>query len=207
MTTGKNSYKEEHKMAGKQKVFDGSGTRQIMTESIVTVIGENTFTGIQGLVMATDSDGEPEDGLVAVFFDRHVDSFHFNQAVRYLWDGEKPTPEKYHTCPRVVHFLPEELRVESEYSIETRAKQLFRNMFHSTAQLNFPLVPNTHLCQLKDCINGALASKKSLLNCWGTVHEVYTCGECHERCHGAYMDIFEVKEPLPGAPCKKTAHC
>jgi hypothetical protein len=142
-------------------------------------------------------------GPIAVFFDRECKSHHFNDYCDSKWDEKPPTPANYKNHPRIKVFRPEELRVEKEFAMATLAKRTFGGENYNVLYtLNFPLIPNTHPCQLKNCRTGKLATHVTFMNAWGTVETCYTCRECHDEWNAARVDTVNLKNPLPGAPAR-----
>jgi len=166
--------------------------------SIVTIIGDNGFVGNQGVVMDMTSDFEPEDGLIAVFFDTEVSDYHFVGSRKFV----HPTPDNYKECPRIICFEKEEVEVVEEFSLEVRAKRLYPMGFWISRSWKFPLIPSSHACQFGDCKSDLLATEKTLVNIWGTIFEVYACTECHKERNGMLGEILGLKDPLPGVPEK-----
>jgi hypothetical protein len=183
-------------------IVDVAGS-PLLLESIVTVVGEETsFTNYQGLVLDVRSGHEPEDGSIAVFFNKEVEPEKFSNWIDVReWRGKDPTPKDYKNCPRVVCFLPNELRVEQRWSSKTLMGRTFGSglhaRWHSFSHPKRPLVPNVHLCHLQDCPSGLHATQSAFINVWGTVIEVYVCEPCHKRTHGMCADAVELKHPLP----------
>ena len=172
----------------------------IVIGSIVTVITDDTrVCGDQGIVVDINSDYCPEDGPIAVFFDKEVYYHKFwDMTEAKKWKGV-PTLENYRSCPRIFCFRREDLKVEERFSPYVLAARLFgRNRFHSSNSWNFPLIPGTHACQMKGCESG-VATELTLVNIWGTVCEVYTCKSCHNKVHGMCGETLDLKNPLPGA--------
>lgn len=171
--------------------------------SIVTIAGDNRFTGKQGLVIDMNSDLLPTDGPIAVYFDTEVPEYEFNTHSRGTpWSQGIPTKENYRSCYRVICFLPDELLVDTEFALESIVIRKFGKDPHALLSPDFPLKPGTHACHVKSCESGGLATKLTLVNVWGTIMALYTCEKCHEKWHGARTDGVELKKPLPGAPAK-----
>jgi len=175
---------------------------QIMIGSVVTVVGEGfTLQNRAGLVLDLESKENPENGPIAVFFDREVENYRFDIgfSVTEKWDGKRPTLENYRDCPRVCYFRAEELRVELEFGTKTMADRMFGNMgWHQVYSLPFRLERGTHACQLEACRSGKLATERSFVNLCGAVCEVYTCTDCHPRANGMRTESLDLKHPLPG---------
>lgn len=160
-----------------EKLLDRNGV-EITVKSIVR-IHETSFDGCDGLVMDIASDLEPEDGPVAVFFDREVSSYKFNPIWVGLEKFSTPTPENYKNNSRVICFDPQDLEVREEWSIENLCDRFFPDYYHSISTLTFPLQKDKWPCAIEGCMSDKKATEKTLLNFWGTVYEIYTCIECH----------------------------
>ncbi|HEY0908060.1 MAG TPA: hypothetical protein VGE35_01795 [Candidatus Paceibacterota bacterium] len=172
----------------------------IANESIVVVCG-TSFDGCEGLVIDVASNLVPEDGPIAVYFDKEVDAYKFvGSREAEEWKGGIPTLENYRNCPRVICFEPTDLKPIGRFSPLVRANRLFgKDRVRDCSSPNFPLVPGTHECHLKDCPDGASAkaTHSALINVWGGVYEVYVCKTCFDRANGMCCDSFELKKPLP----------
>jgi len=168
---------------------------------IVTILGDNRFTGKQGVVIDTNSDKRPEDGPIAVFFDKEVPDYEFNRThFAGEWMGGVPTQENYRGCYRVICFPPEELRRDEEFILETLVERKFGSNYTAFHAWNFPLRPGTHACQLESCTSGQPATKITMINVWSSIEVMYTCEACHKEWDGARTDGVTLKKPLPGAP-------
>lgn len=166
--------------------------RVLAIGSVVSILG-TSFDRRQGVVVDLESDLDPEDGPVAVFFDQEVPPYLFtNQRDLEKWKGEIPTHENYRNCPRVVCFLPEDLRAESRFSNETLAHRLFGRLWHSWAAPKDPMTETTE-CMFDGC--SSCATEHTLLNFWGTVYVVYACGEHHKERNGMFTENLGLKSP------------
>ncbi len=172
-------------------------------DDVVTILGNYRFTGMQGLIIDMNSNKQPEDGPVAVFFDHEIRDHEFGIMTQdERWTGPRPTKENQHKCKRVVCFQPQELRKEEGFPLETMVIRKFGSSPHHLHEWSFPLKPGTHACQLKACESNLLATKLTLINVWGTIQAIYTCEKCHEGWDGVRTDGVTFKDPLPGAPSK-----
>jgi hypothetical protein len=154
-------------------------SESILKGNVVTVVHPDwRFTGLQGVVVGIEEDGN-EGGPIGVRFP----SWH-----RHLFDF----PSKPDT---IVRFVAEDLRVDKELedpSHEDYLKILFGQMaVYNAYEPNFPLVVGDSICMYEGCEKHAFF--KIWVNCWGAASAYYVCGEhaCH---HGYCMDAF---------PCKK----
>lgn len=173
---------------------------RILVNDIVTILGDNRFTGQQGLVVDTESDLRPEDGPIAVFFDLEVPDHEFNLFHREkTWKKGPPSKKDYKECYRVRCFQLEELRAEPDFSFDSLLKRNFGNDYHTAYSLKFRLKPGTHACQFASCKTGLLATKITLVNVWGAIHMIYGCEPCHAEWHRTWVEELKYKEPLPGA--------
>ncbi len=172
----------------------------IVVGAIVLIKGDNRFTGKKGVVIDNKSDKRPEDGPIAIFFDREVPGYEFYQTMCEDWKGGMPTAENYRQCHRVITFPTEEVEVIAEFDIETIVKREFGDKYWTLNTLNFPLIPNTHSCQMEECLSGLHATERTIINVWGNLYVAYTCSPCHKEWHGRRCDDFKLKNPLPGKP-------
>ncbi|HTK33169.1 MAG TPA: hypothetical protein VL335_01330 [Candidatus Paceibacterota bacterium] len=184
--------------------MNATETAPTLTEgSIVTITGDNRFIGRQGLVIDMNSDLLPTEGPIAVYFDTEIGEHEFNIFGRgEKWTGGIPTKENYKKCYRVICFLPDELRREESFPLETIVQREFGSNWNLIYSFDFPLRPGTHVCQFDQCKSGLLATQLTLVNVWGTITTVYSCTECHKGWHGMKADGVKYKNPLPGAPLK-----
>ncbi len=153
----------------------------------------------QGVVMDLKSDLVPDDGPIAVFFDSEVEGF-LSLPRNFDEHKEPPTPEDYKESKRIFCFEAEELEVIEEFSLKTKARQLYPQGYWLIRSWKFPLIPNSHECQFYDCESDILATEKTIINIWGVVYEVYTCTKCHKEKNGVYGNMLGFKKPLPGVP-------
>lgn len=164
---------------------------QLVVGSVVRITEADFYVyECEGVVVDTNSDLSPEDGPIAVFFDREVETLDFNgpRSAR-RWNGPTPNKENYRTCPRVLCFKPDELMVIPQFSLETLANRRFPDRWHHARSIRAPLVPNMFKCHLADCKSGLMATERSLFNFWGTVIDYYTCIECHQKIDGMAGDL------------------
>lgn len=164
--------------------------------SIVTIVGDdNSFTHFQGIVVDTNSDHEVEDGPIAVFFDKEVASYKFGLFLSEQdhWKGGVPTLESYRSCPRVVCFLPEELRVESRFDDKTVATRLFGDdMWHSLFSPKEEMVPNVTECSFNGCSQKATCH--TYVNFWGSVYVIPSCAKCYSKRNGCCTEDLGLKK-------------
>lgn len=144
----------------------------IKKEDIVTVIGKNEFTDCQGIVIR--SDGKNKKYPIVVLFKDRMYDVHFS----------------FNTSPdeRTHNFKESELRVDSEWKLEVRAKRVFGDSFHSLFSAKKGSNPknNCHASNfdsLRGC-EGSSATKKALVNFAGSIYEIKMCDACFERYHG-----------------------
>ena len=171
---------------------------ELKVGSIVRITDEDFWIyDSEGIVVDTNSDAYPEDGPIAVFFDKEVETLDIHGPEEAeSWSGPIPTQENYRECPRVLWFQPNELMVISQFSLKTLADRRFPGMWHHTRAFSAPLVPNVFKCHLADCKSGLMATERSLFNFWGTVIDFYTCTECHEAIDGMGGDFVpKLREP------------
>ena len=168
---------------------------------IVTILGDNRFTGRQGLVIDIESDLRPQDGPIAVFFDEEVPDHEFYDPPwqRRQWSDTVPNKSNYRECCRVKCFPANELKKDMEFLIDSVVRRKFGSNFNIINSWKFPLRPGTHACQFEACTSGQLATKLTLANIWGTIQTVYSCEACHKEWHGVRVDEVKLKNPLPGA--------
>ncbi len=172
-------------------------TTAFLEGDIVTILGDNRFTGRQGIVIDMASDKQPEDGPVAVYFDAEVPDHEFYQpGERSGWSGGVPNKENHRACCRVICFRPDELRRDAEFPIETLVQRKFGSNWARISSWKFPLRPGTHDCQFESCKTGQPATMLTLVNVWGTVCTVYSCESCHEKWHGVRTDGFSCQDDI-----------
>ena len=175
------------------EVLDSKKT-PINIGSIVTVLVYSSFFTCQGIVVDTNSDHEKEDGPIAVFFDKEVPShkFGFVLAGQDDWKSGVPTFESYRSCPRVVCFLPVELRVESQFNDKTVAKRLFgNNSWHSLRSPKEDMIPNVTECFFSGCSKKATC--RTYVNFWGSIYVIPSCTECHSKRNGLCTEDLQLK--------------
>ena len=184
-------------------IAENSTSHTLKEGDVVTVLGEYRFTGLQGLIIDTQSNKQPEDGPIAVFFDQEIPDHKFGIMTQdERWTGPLPTKENQKRCIRVVCFQPHELRKDNDFLLEVIVKRRFGREPHHLYELDFPLKPGTHACQIESCESNQMATKQTLINVWGTILVIDTCEKCHEKWDGARTDGVTLKRPLPGAPAK-----
>src|SRR5690348_16242023 len=110
-------------MSDVSEVLLGRNSQPILVGSVVQIF-ETAFSGCEGLVMDIASDMNPEDGPIAVFFDREVSEYKFHRLYDERWKGVPPTTENYRECTRVACFVPNDLVVLREFSDKTLAKRI-----------------------------------------------------------------------------------
>jgi hypothetical protein len=170
---------------------------------VVTILGDFRFTDMQGLIIDMNSNQRPEDGPIAVYFDIEVPDHEFGIfGDKKKWTCGIPTKENYRACYRVRYFKANELRGEAGFPLEVIAQRRFDGKYLFVQELNFPLRPGTHECQLQSCKSGLLATELTLVNFVGTIMSVYTCAVCHKEWDKMRTESLELKKPLPGAPAK-----
>jgi len=170
--------------------------------NIVTVTDRNSvFANDQGIVIDTKSSLDKESGPIAVFFDKEVESYGFNQisAESPRWTETVPTLENYRQNPRVICFRSSQLRIDKGWDIKNLANRFFgRYGWHHASSLSFHLVPNTHACHLAACSSGLLATQRTIVNYCGSIYDIYSCETCHRLYHKISTESFpELKNPLP----------
>jgi hypothetical protein len=144
--------------------------------TVVTVFTPDTvFTGKQG-ILEVDATNPTQD--VGVRFGRELS---------YLFGFSfKPEGE-------VVEFPAGQLRPDADFTIEIRVERLFgRNCWNQVYSFKKPFDPAAgHECNREGCT--ARATKRILVNIWGTVCEHEVCGPCAEQWHGKLVDDFPAK--------------
>lgn len=147
----------------------------IQKRNIVTVVLEDSsLYGKQGKVVEIANDND-EDG---------------NIGVKFGLDGEELLGFCATEEEKIVRFYEHELKVDDDWTVESKAYQLFGKMGHTLHIPKKPLDANTD-CRNKNCKNKA--SSKSMINIWGSVYEVYLCKTCHKIYHGKCMDDFSFR--------------
>jgi hypothetical protein len=173
----------------------------VVPGAIVAIIDpECRFYRQAGIVLDFNSDLNAEDGPIAIFFDQEVPDYEFNHQLIRDWDETIPTPKNYRTCPRVMTFTCDEIVVIGAFPVKTLINRKFGTNYNAYYSLPFPLVPHTHECQIKNCVDGARATHMTFANVWGSIMQVYTCEKCHKEWDTKRVDDVEIKKPLPGAP-------
>jgi hypothetical protein len=180
--------------------MNATETLNITEGDVVTILGDNRFTDSQGVIIDMNSDLRPEDGPVAIYFDEEVPDHEFYPPGRRArWTSGVPAKNNYRDCCRVRCFIPDELRKDDGFPLETIVRRKFGENYHHISSWKFPLRPGTHACQFESCKTGLLATELTLVNIWGTIQTVYACKGCHDEWHGMRTDGIKLKDPLPGA--------
>lgn len=142
--------------------------------SVVTVLSrDNEFEGKQGIL---EEDAISPDAEIKVKFGKEYS---------YLFGP-------FRGCEVSVQIRADQLRKDSDFTPENRAQRLFEGRWNVVYTLRDPFDPNAgHDCQRESCEKKA--TRRILVNIWGTVCEYETCEECGEVWHGKLVDDFPVK--------------
>lgn len=190
-----------------------SRAQPILKGSIVGAIETTKWDQYQGLVL--DPNSKIEDGgfTVAVFFHREVCCSQFNQGsvVRH-WDEryeEQLASADYDwimeegvwkESPRVIFFRPSDLVVQQDWKPEFYAKRTFPRGYNLLYELadKSTFIPGSHECSIEKCHHPA--TRVALINAWGNVYPVRTCGGCFGEFHGTCRDELPARKwhPVPG---------
>lgn len=147
----------------------------IQKRNIVTVmLKDSSLYDKQGKVVEISDDND-EDG---------------NIGVKFGLDGEELLGFCGTEKEKIIRFCEHDLRVDDDWTIESKVYKLFGKMWHTLYIPKKSLEANTD-CAKKDCKNKA--SSKSMINIWGSVYEVYLCKSCRKSYHGKGMDDFSFR--------------
>jgi hypothetical protein len=180
-------------------IVSGRLGQEIKVGSIVCVVTpEYALDGTEGVVVDVSSDLSPEDGPIAVFFDKEVEDDLFWTSRDLDWRGGLPTADNYRDCPRVRCFNQGELGIITKFSLSTMANRLFgKGTWDHTRELSFPLQPGVGVCHFKRCRN--LPTHEAIVNNLRTIRNVYCCAACYEEAHGKLAEVLELKFSPPKA--------
>ena len=134
---------------------------------IVTVKDlESNLCDKQGRVVQIKCDGH-KDGPYLVKFGR---------SCKFLF-GHRPPKDG------IIRFNENELRRDEKWDISTWADNLYGNRWHHVCTLKNPWSTNNE-CMHKDHeVKSVKATRRILINCWGSVHEIDACDK-HTNLHG-----------------------
>ena len=149
----------------------------IKKDNIVTVINKKLEAfNCQGIVVKTN--GKNKKHPIVVLFE---DGMH-----NHLFHFDIPKNE------RTKNFKESELKVNSEWKLEIRARRIFGDEFHSLRAQKKDSNPEKK-CNAADFdsligCNGSNATKKALVNFSGTVCEIPTCDICFEKYNAHWIE-------------------
>ncbi len=162
-------------MAKKEKVRHGN---------IVTIVSRfSQYNGKQGEVVEINHDDKNEDGAFGV-------RFHRSQMLNHV-----SSPED---C--IVRHRRNELQIDQDWNVESRALRVYGRMYHTTYSLCFDFSPKNP-CMREGCT--AHAVKRCVFNCWGSVFERDWCTE-HAKLDGWSGDLVPEtkKDYVPATPMR-----
>lgn|SRR5574343_169900 len=160
----------------------------------------------QGLVIEPESKQREDDHCVSVYFFREMTGSQFIRSTRSdiipidTWDIDYADQNRsgkgeflledglLRVCPRIVLFRPDELIVQTRWSIRTLSDRFFRDRYHSICGFgeNFSDDPSQYRCFIHECPNPA--TETAVYNVWGSVCPLYVCDGCMKVVNGIMAD-------------------